>query len=110
MLFVELSIAILGTGPDASSARRARATSTASARPAQIGRLFLTEFLLAFELASLLLLVAAVGAVVLARRRTGLEDPREISVVDLVRTPQIKGTEGDAERGTMLEAGGPPQR
>ena len=51
--------------------------------PAEIGRLLLTDFLLAFEVASILLLVAAVGAVILARRRTGLEDPREISVGDL---------------------------
>ena len=34
----------------------------------------------------MLLLVAAVGAVILARRRTGLEDTREISVGDLMRT------------------------
>ena len=54
--------------------------------------------------------IAAVGAVVLARRRSGLEDPRELSVADLFRDEQIKGTQTDAERGTMLEAGGPPQR
>ena len=35
--------------------------------PAQIGELFLTKFLIPFEVVSLLLLVAAVGAVVLAR-------------------------------------------
>ena len=56
--------------------------------PAEIGRLLLTDFLLAFEAASMLLLVAAVGAVILARRRTGLEDQREISVGDLMRTRQ----------------------
>ena len=48
-----------------------------------MGRLFLTKFLVAFEVASLLLLIAAVGAVILARRRSGLEDPREISVADV---------------------------
>ena len=78
--------------------------------PAEVGRLFLTRYLVAFELASLLLLIAAVGAVILARRRTGLEDAREISVSDLMRDPQYKGTVGDAERGTLLEAGGPPHR
>ena len=36
--------------------------------PAQIGELFLTKFLIPFEVVSLLLLVAAIGAVVLARR------------------------------------------
>jgi NADH-quinone oxidoreductase subunit J len=41
--------------------------------PRDIGRLFLTSYLFPFEIASLLLLVAAVGAVVLARRRRGLE-------------------------------------
>ena len=41
--------------------------------PEHIGRLFLTTYLFPFEVASLLLLVAAIGAVVLARRRRGLE-------------------------------------
>jgi NADH-quinone oxidoreductase subunit J len=40
----------------------------------QIGRLLLQDFLLPFEAASYLLLVAAIGAVVLARRRRGLEE------------------------------------
>ena len=42
--------------------------------PGAIGELLLTDFLLPFEAASFLLLVAAVGAVVLARRRRGLEE------------------------------------
>jgi NADH:ubiquinone oxidoreductase subunit 6 (subunit J) len=42
--------------------------------PAAIGEMFLTKFLVAFEVVSLLLLIAAVGAVVLARR----ESPRDI--------------------------------
>ena len=44
--------------------------------PAEIGRLFLTDHLLAFEITSIVLLVAAVGGVVLgiqARRREGAE-------------------------------------
>ncbi len=41
--------------------------------PGEIGELLLTRWLVAFEAASFLLLVAAVGAVVLARRRRGLE-------------------------------------
>ena len=77
--------------------------------PAQIGQLFLTKFLLAFEIASLLLLVAAVGAVILARRRSGLDDPRELSVADLLRS-QESGTISDAERGSLQEAAGPPGR
>ena len=37
--------------------------------PAEIGRLFLTDHLLAFEITSIVLLVAAVGGVVLGRAR-----------------------------------------
>jgi NADH-quinone oxidoreductase subunit J len=37
--------------------------------PGEIGRLFLERFLIAFEAASILLLIAAVGAIVLAGRR-----------------------------------------
>lgn len=45
--------------------------------PAAIGELLLTRFLLPFEVASYLLTVAAVAAVVLARRRRGLEPLEE---------------------------------
>ena len=69
-----------------------------------MGKLFLTKFLLAFELASLLLLVAAVGAVILARRRSGLEDPRELSVADLLRSPE-SGTL-DRRRARLPPGGG----
>ena len=41
--------------------------------PGAIGQLLLTNFLIPFEAASFLLLIAAIGAVVLARRRRGLE-------------------------------------
>jgi NADH-quinone oxidoreductase subunit J len=108
-LFVELCIAFLGTGLSILGDEGTgffRGFGTA----AEMGKLFLTDFLLAFEAASLLLLIAAVGAVILARRRTGLEDVREISVSDLMRDPQYKGTVGEADRGTLLEAGGPPHR
>jgi NADH:ubiquinone oxidoreductase subunit 6 (subunit J) len=108
-LFAELAIAVLGTGLTALSGE-GTGWFEGYGTPAEIGRLLLTDFLLAFEAASLLLLVAAVGAVVLARRRSGLEDPRELSVADLFREQQIKGTQTDAERGTMLEAGGEPHR
>jgi NADH:ubiquinone oxidoreductase subunit 6 (subunit J) len=107
-LFVELSIATLGSGLQALDTEGAP-YQPGFGTPAALGELFLTRFLLAFELTSLLLLIAAVGAVVLARRRVGLEDPREVSVVDLMRS-DTKGTLTDAERGTLAEAGGPPQR
>jgi hypothetical protein len=74
-----------------------------------MGKLFLTKFLVAFEVASLLLLIAAVGAVILARRRSGLADAREISVADVMRSDDA-GTRVDAPSETMLEAGGPAGR
>jgi NADH-quinone oxidoreductase subunit J len=51
--------------------------ATGFGTPSHIGSLFLTKYLFPFEIASLLLMVAAVGAVVLARRRRGLEGPDE---------------------------------
>jgi NADH-quinone oxidoreductase subunit J len=67
-LFVELSIAILGTAL-ASLAGSGPEVGAGFGSPAAIGELFLERFLIAFEVASLLLLVAAVGAIVLAGRR-----------------------------------------
>jgi NADH-quinone oxidoreductase subunit J len=75
-LAAELLIALLGTGLSgihhygAPYAPGAHAYGT----PAYIGKLLLTRFLLVFEIASFLLLVAAVGGVVLARRRRGLDE------------------------------------
>ena len=106
-LFVELSIAIIGTGLSALDSDGAPYT-TGFGTPAQVGQMFLTQFLLAFEVASLLLLVAAVGAVILARRRAGLGDAGEISVADVLRRPEISASDAPPE--TMLEAGGPTQR
>ncbi|MGN6558171.1 MAG: NADH-quinone oxidoreductase subunit J family protein [Solirubrobacterales bacterium] len=68
-LFVELSIAVLGSalkaletkGPD---------VGAGFGDPAAIGRLLLEKFLLPFEASSILLLLAAVGAIVLAARRS----------------------------------------
>ena len=114
-LFVELSIAVLysglgALGTDGAGIQGAtgEAADTGFGTAAEMGRLFLTKFLVAFEAASLLLLIAAVGAVILARRRSGLEDPREISVADVMRGDG--GTRIDAPTGTMIEAGGEPHR
>ena len=60
---------------DTRGRRRRRRLRLARRRSAQ---LLLTRFLIPFEAASYLLLVAAVGAVVLARRRRGLEERRPI--------------------------------
>ena len=107
-LFIELSIAILGTGLSILG-EEGTGYFNGLGTPAEIGRLLLTDFLLAFEVASILLLVAAVGAVILARRRTGLEDPREISVGDLMRHGSRDQLTG-GEAGTMIEVEGPPGR
>jgi NADH-quinone oxidoreductase subunit J len=73
---VELCIAMLGTGLKGISSKGAPYVP-GFGTPAHIGRLFLTTYLFPFEVASLLLLVAAIGAVVLARRRRGLEPDEE---------------------------------
>ena len=72
-LLVELTVAVLGSGLQALDTGGEGGATFGS--PARIGEALLTKFLVAFEAASFLLLVAAVGAVVLARRRRGLEEP-----------------------------------
>ena len=66
-LLVEVVVVLgLAWGDDLGSA--AKITSTFGS-PAEIGRLFLTDQLLAFEVTSIVLLVAAVGGVVLGTTR-----------------------------------------
>jgi len=111
-LLVELLIALLGTGLEAvdtkgagyAPGRSSGIGQQAFGTPAYIGKLLLTRFLLAFEAASFLLLIAAVGGVVLARRRGGIGEEDEHgrerpTPLDLVRP---RGT------GTMLEGVGAP--
>jgi NADH-quinone oxidoreductase subunit J len=69
---IELCIAFIASGLDALDSRGAD-VAAGFGSPEAIGQLLLTRFLIPFEAASYLLLVAAVGAVVLARRRRGLE-------------------------------------
>jgi NADH:ubiquinone oxidoreductase subunit 6 (subunit J) len=98
-LAIELIIAMLGTGLSGIHGKGApyvRGFGT----PKQIGRLFLTDYLFPFEVASLLLLVAAVGAVVLARRRRGLESEEDTDFARRVRAPR------PAYTGTLAEAAG----
>jgi NADH:ubiquinone oxidoreductase subunit 6 (subunit J) len=104
-LFVELAIALIGSGVSALDTEGAP-YHRPFGEPAEVGRQLLTTYLVAFEVASLLLLVAAVGAVILARRRAGLGEPREIEVRDLLSGRHL--TQGETEEGTLLEAGGPP--
>src|SRR3954471_1919971 len=71
-LLVELSIAVVGSSLGALDSRGAD-VGAGFGSPGQIGALLLQKFLIPFEAASYLLLLAAVGAIVLARRRRGLE-------------------------------------
>jgi NADH-quinone oxidoreductase subunit J len=107
-LFAELSIAVLGSGLKAIDSEGAPYRA-GFGTPAEIGTLFLTKFLIAFEIASLLLLVAAVGAVILARRRTERRGASELSVGELMRGDGGAGqvTASDARPETMLESGAP---
>ena len=102
-LFAELAVAVLGSGLKAIDSDGAPYVP-GFGTPAQIGEALLTKFLFPFEVASLLLLVAAVGAVVLARRRVGETlDDRSVDPADYI-TPRALFT------GTMAEAVGGPHR
>jgi NADH:ubiquinone oxidoreductase subunit 6 (subunit J) len=97
-LVVELCIAMLGSalsGVKHDGAPYVHGFGT----PQHIGTLFLTKYLFPFEAASILLLVAAVGAVVLARRRVGLDDATE------PEAPEIT-TGQPGYVGTMAEGAG----
>jgi NADH-quinone oxidoreductase subunit J len=98
-LFVELAIAVLGSGLKAITTD-GPTVGAGFGSPAQIGELLLTKFLLPFEVASFLLLIAAVGAVVLARRRGGIgtEEADRVAVMDFTR-PLGTGTMAEAVGG-----------
>jgi NADH-quinone oxidoreductase subunit J len=72
-LLVEICFAVFGSGLSALDSRGAH-VGPGFGSPGEIGRLLLERFLVIFEAASFLLLIAAVSAIVLARRRRGLED------------------------------------
>src|SRR5689334_16145973 len=100
-LFIELSIAILASGVTAIGTD-GPTLDFGFGGPEQIGAALLTKFLLAFEVASYLLLIAAVGAVVLARRRGGIheEETTRVSVSDFL-LPAGTGTMAEAVEGRM---------
>lgn len=119
-IFAELSIAVLGTGLKAVGEQNAP-VGVEYGSPGEIGELLLTRFLLAFELASLLLLIAAVGAVALAGRRGGIpedEGARAQREVDpdrallTVDVPAAAGTmaEGVGGYGVTTPMPAPPER
>jgi len=100
-LFAELCIAVLGSGLQAIDSRGAQ-FEPGFGSPGQIGELLLTRFLLPFEVASFLLLIAAVGAVVLARRRGGIhEESERVGALEFFRPEGM---------GTMAEGVGPRER
>jgi NADH:ubiquinone oxidoreductase subunit 6 (subunit J) len=85
-LFIELAIAVLGSGLKALDSKGSgysppHGHEFGFGSPGAIGQLLLTDFLLPFEIASFLLLIAAVGAVTLARRRGGLETDSELAAL-----------------------------
>jgi NADH-quinone oxidoreductase subunit J len=90
-LAVELCIALLGSGLKGVKGNGAKYT-LGFGTPEHIGKLFLTKYLFPFEVASILLLVAAVGAVVLARRRRGLEPDVELTRRVSAPAPAYTGT------------------
>jgi NADH:ubiquinone oxidoreductase subunit 6 (subunit J) len=97
-LAIELCIAMLGSALKGISSKGAPYVA-GFGTPKHIGELFLTKYLFPFELASLLLLVAAIGSVMLARRRRGLGSEGEEFELR-VRAPRPSYT------GTMAEAAG----
>ena len=94
-LATELCIAMLGSGLKGIKGKGAPYT-LGFGTPGHIGSLFLTKYLFPFEAASILLLIAAVGAVVLARRRRGLEGPEERPLLIRVAEPDYAGTMAEA--------------
>jgi NADH:ubiquinone oxidoreductase subunit 6 (subunit J) len=91
-LAIELLIAMLGSALQGIKGDGAQ-YKLGFGTPAHIGRLFLTDYLFPFEVASLLLLVAAVGAIVLARRRRGFgDDERDFDQVRAAPRPAYTGT------------------
>lgn len=103
---VELCIAVLGTALKGISGKGAPYV-LGFGTPAQIGRLFLTKYLFPFEVASILLLVSAVGAVVLARRRRGLEPDIELERRVHIPRPAFTGTMAEAAGTRHAEPGLP---
>jgi NADH:ubiquinone oxidoreductase subunit 6 (subunit J) len=109
-LAVELFIAMLGSALKGISGKGAPIV-LGFGTPRQIGTLFLTKYLFPFELASILLLVAAVGAVVLARRRRGLETlDEQLELQVHAPRPAYTGTMAEAAGTRAAASPGPPER
>jgi len=106
-LAVELCIAMLGSALKGISSKGAPYV-LGFGTPRHIGTLFLTKYLFPFEVASLLLLAAAVGAVVLARRRRGLEsEDEELELRIRAPRPVYTGTMAEAAGTRAIESAAP---
>jgi NADH-quinone oxidoreductase subunit J len=109
-LAIELCIATLGSALKGVSGKGAP-YHAGFGTPAHIGSLFLTKYLFPFEVASILLLVAAVGAVVLARRRRGLDGPDEqLDLRIYAPRPAYTGTMAEAAGTRIIETVPEPER
>ena len=73
-LLVVGTIAVVGTGLTELDTEGA-SVGAGFGTPGAIGELLLQKFLITFEIASILLTIAAVGAVILARKQRGLPEP-----------------------------------
>ena len=74
-LFIEISIAVLGSSLTALGTEGPSDIAAGFGSPEAVGQLMLEDFLIAFEAASLLLLIAAVAAIVLAGRKPDEKEP-----------------------------------
>jgi NADH:ubiquinone oxidoreductase subunit 6 (subunit J) len=92
---IELCIAMLGSALHGIKTKGAPIFA-GFGQPREIGTQLLTKYLFPFEAASILLLIAAVGAVVLARRRRGLEGGEEEPFRIRLREPDYAGTMAEA--------------
>ncbi|MEA2375864.1 MAG: NADH-quinone oxidoreductase subunit [Thermoleophilaceae bacterium] len=93
-LLAELTVAVVGSGVGALDTRGPH-VAAGFGSPGAIGKILLEKFAIPFEAASILLTMAAVGAVILALRRRGLEEGDEL--------PERAGTDPLGDRG---DAGG----
>ena len=93
-LFIEISIAIVGTGLKAIDSS-GPTLPAGFGSPESIGNLLLERFLVVFEAASMLLLIAAVGALVLASRKKE-ENTRHVP-------PSAPGVPGELEEVPLMD-------
>ncbi len=98
-LFIEISIAVLGSSLSGLGSEGPE-LPLGFGTPADIGQILLERFLIVFEAASILLLLAAVGAVVLAGRKPGDgETTGAVSAAGVMGFTPDRGETAPAESG-----------